>query len=50
VLEREVGWRPVRPAPRVEVDDRGVVHAYGHGGVGVTVSWGVADEVVGLVA
>jgi D-amino-acid oxidase len=50
VLGREVGWRPVRPAPRVEVDDRGVVHAYGHGGVGVTVSWGVADEVVGLVA
>jgi D-amino-acid oxidase len=50
VLGREVGWRPVRPSPRVEVDDRGVVHAYGHGGVGVTVSWGVADEVVGLIA
>lgn len=50
VLGREVGWRPARPSPRVEVDDRGVVHAYGHGGVGVTVSWGVADEVVGLVA
>lgn len=50
VLGREVGWRPVRPSPRVEVDDRGVVHAYGHGGVGVTVSWGVADEVVRLVA
>ncbi|HWN28266.1 MAG TPA: FAD-dependent oxidoreductase, partial [Actinomycetospora sp.] len=50
VLGREVGWRPVRPTPRTEVDDRGVVHAYGHGGVGVTVSWGVADEVAGLVA
>lgn len=50
VLGREVGWRPVRPSPRVEVDDRGVVHAYGHGGVGVTVSWGVADEVARLVA
>ena len=50
VLGHEVGWRPVRPTPRTEVDDRGVVHAYGHGGVGVTVSWGVADEVAGLVA
>jgi len=49
VLGREVGWRPVRPSPRVEVDDRGVVHAYGHGGVGVSVSWGVADEVASLV-
>lgn len=50
VLGHEVGWRPVRPTPRTEVDDRGVVHAYGHGGVGVTVSWGVADEVARLVA
>ncbi|GAA4935209.1 D-amino-acid:oxygen oxidoreductase (deaminating) [Actinomycetospora succinea] len=48
VLGCEVGWRPVRPAPRVEREGD-VVHAYGHGGVGVTVSWGVADEVVALV-
>ena len=27
-----------------------VVHCYGHGGAGVTLSWGTADEVVGLVA
>jgi hypothetical protein len=26
------------------------VHAYGHGGIGVTVSWGVAEQVVGLLA
>jgi D-amino-acid oxidase len=26
-----------------------VVHCYGHGGAGVTLSWGTADEVVDLV-
>ena len=26
------------------------MHCYGHGGAGVTLSWGTADEVVGLVA
>ncbi|MBZ5736609.1 FAD-dependent oxidoreductase [Nocardioides mangrovi] len=48
VLRHRVGLRPVRPAVRVErVGD--VVHCYGHGGAGVTLSWGVADDVVGLV-
>jgi len=48
VLRHRVGLRPVRPAVRLErVGD--VVHCYGHGGAGVTLSWGVADEVVGLV-
>jgi len=45
VLRHKVGLRPVRPAVRLErVGD--VVHCYGHGGAGVTLSWGVADEVV----
>jgi D-amino-acid oxidase len=45
VLRHQVGLRPVRPAVRLErVGD--VVHCYGHGGAGVTLSWGVADEVV----
>ncbi len=44
VLGHRVGLRPVRPAVRVErVDD--VVHCYGHGGAGVTLSWGTAEEV-----
>ena len=47
VLRHKVGLRPVRPAVRVErVGD--VVHCYGHGGAGVTLSWGTADEVVAL--
>ncbi|CAN5166206.1 FAD-dependent oxidoreductase [soil metagenome] len=49
VLRHKVGLRPVRPAVRLErLGD--VVHCYGHGGAGVTLSWGVADEVASLVA
>ncbi|MGZ4448760.1 MAG: FAD-dependent oxidoreductase [Nocardioides sp.] len=48
VLRHKVGLRPVRPAVRLERVGR-VVHCYGHGGAGVTLSWGVADEVAGLV-
>ncbi len=47
VLRHKVGLRPVRPAVRLErVGD--VVHCYGHGGAGVTLSWGCADEVAAL--
>lgn len=49
VLRHVVGLRPARPAVRVERDGH-VVHCYGHGGAGVTLSWGCADEVAGLVA
>lgn len=48
VLAHRVGLRPSRPTVRLErVDD--VVHCYGHGGAGVTLSWGCADEVASLV-
>ncbi len=48
VLQHRVGLRPVRPAVRVErVGD--VVHCYGQGGAGVTLSWGCADEVASLI-
>ncbi|HEX8628484.1 MAG TPA: FAD-dependent oxidoreductase [Catenuloplanes sp.] len=53
VLAERVGLRPVRHGgPRVEArsmsQGRRVVHAYGHGGAGVTLSWGCADEVAAL--
>jgi D-amino-acid oxidase len=53
VVGHRVGLRPARPEVRVErvttKDGRLVVHCYGHGGAGVSLSWGCADEVVGLV-
>ena len=48
VLRHKVGLRPVRPRLRVERVG-GVVHCYGHGGAGVTLCWGTADDVVALV-
>jgi D-amino-acid oxidase len=52
VIGHRVGLRPARPAVRLmaeEVDGVRVVHCYGHGGAGVTLSWGCADEVAALV-
>lgn len=47
VIRHKVGLRPARAAVRLErVGD--VIHCYGHGGCGVTVSWGCADDVVEL--
>ena len=48
-----VGFRPGRTAVRLErellEDGRPVVHDYGHGGGGFTLSWGCADQVASLV-
>ncbi len=46
-----VGLRPMRnPGVRLEAEPRArIVHNYGHGGSGVTFSWGCALEVVDLV-
>jgi D-amino-acid oxidase len=53
VLESIAGLRPGRPEVRVEMDRDllpvPVVHNYGHGGSGITVSWGCAQDVAGLV-
>lgn len=48
-----VGLRPCRPTVRLEREDRGggraIVHCYGHGGSGYTLSWGCAEDVAQLV-
>ncbi len=52
VLAHRVGVRPVRRSVRLErvvQADRTVVHCYGHGGAGITLSWGCADDVLDLV-
>lgn len=52
VVGEKVGLRPARRGgPRVEAEKwpgGTVVHAYGHGGAGMTLSWGCADEVAAL--
>lgn len=48
VVGHRVGLRPVRSVVRLEAVDR-VVHCYGLGGSGVTLSWGCAEEVAALV-
>ncbi|MDE0776863.1 MAG: FAD-dependent oxidoreductase [Nocardioides sp.] len=49
VLRHKVGLRPARPSVRLEREGR-IIHCYGHGGAGVTLSWGCADEVAGLAS
>jgi D-amino-acid oxidase len=53
VLAHRVGLRPGRSEVRLEAERSAaggtVIHCYGHGGAGVTVSWGCADDVAELV-
>jgi len=52
VIETITGLRPDRPAVRVEAEPLGrsrCIHNYGHSSNGVTLSWGCAHEVVGLI-
>ncbi len=54
VLGASVGLRPGRKTVRLELEmyapNQPVIHNYGHGGGGFTVSWGCADEVASLAA
>jgi len=52
VRGHQVGLRPMRPSVRLEaeqVSDARCVHNYGHGGSGVTLSWGCAREAAALL-
>ncbi len=52
ITGQRVGLRPGRSSVRLEREDRPgggtVIHNYGHGGAGVTLSWGCAGEVLRL--
>ena len=54
VLAHRVGLRPARPTVRLEAEPGGggplIVHNYGHGGAGVTLSWGCAREAARLAS
>jgi len=53
VITERVGLRPVRPAVRLEGEPlpggRTLWHNYGHGGAGMTLSWGCAAELTSAV-
>lgn len=54
VIRTVVGLRPFRPSGFVvraeKLDDKLVVHHYGHGGAGITLSWGTAHLAVQAAA
>lgn len=52
VIREKVGLRPYRDEVRLELEitaDRKIVHNYGHGGAGYTLSWGCATDVAKIV-
>ncbi|MEN3304457.1 MAG: D-amino-acid oxidase [Micromonosporaceae bacterium] len=52
IIDHRVGFRPTRSQVRVEREDvygRHLIHNYGHGGGGVSLSWGCASAVADLV-
>ena len=53
ILSVVCGLRPVRSSVRLELEEvepgKRVAHNYGHGGAGVTLSWGCAGEVMELI-
>ena len=53
IIGESVGLRPSRSEVRLEsekVDGTLIIHNYGHGGAGVTLSWGCADEVTRMLS
>jgi D-amino-acid oxidase len=52
VLGSQVGLRPSRPTVRLEEESLGsarCIHNYGHGSVGVSLSWGCARDVEAMI-
>ena len=52
IVGTAVGLRPSRYEVRLEeetINGKRVIHNYGHGGAGVTLSWGCANEVVKMI-
>ncbi len=52
---RKVGLRPFRKAgvrlePEKLLDGRTIIHNYGHGGAGFTLSWACAEEVYAIAS
>jgi D-amino-acid oxidase len=54
ILGHRVGLRPYRPEVRLESEPLGCAsvlwHNYGHGGAGISLSWGCAAEIAAAVA
>jgi D-amino-acid oxidase len=52
-VDVEIRVRPTRDQVRVEADQlqdgTALLHNYGHGGAGVTLSWGCAHEIRRLI-
>ena len=50
IISRKIGFRPSREHPRVEFDSEYpfIIHNYGHGGSGYTISWGCAKTVADM--
>lgn len=53
IISQQVGLRPAREVVRLEAEtiaNQTIIHNYGHGGAGFTLSWGCAQDVLKLIA
>lgn len=54
IINQLVGLRPTRPQVRVGIQQHPsgaiIAHNYGHGGAGVSLSWGCASEITNLIS
>jgi D-amino-acid oxidase len=54
IIAHRVGLRATRPSVRLEAEELGngrrLVHNYGHGGAGITLSWGCALDIAQAIA